>query len=142
MKAETRAQAALDALNALDPVALRSEQVSALAKGLADRHYLRGKDSALQEYAALALGESRQPEAFKLLRDAWDDVVDTEGRSALIRATALHRSEPAFEWLLDIIATGTETLASVAADALAVYERNTKLVEQVQAAKARRSERI
>jgi HEAT repeat protein len=100
--------------------------------------YLQEKDEALQEYAALALGESRRPEALKLLRDAWSDIVNPEGRGALIRAAALHRSEPAFEWLLEIIATGTPKLAAVAVEALSVYERNTKLLEQVNAAKARR----
>src|SRR5580658_6350346 len=93
--------------------------------------YLHEKDEALQEYAALALGESRRPEALQLLRDAWADIVTTEGRGALIRAAALHRSEAAFEWLLEIIASGTPTLAAVAVEALSVYERNTKLIEQV-----------
>jgi len=102
--------------------------------------YLQEKDEALQEYAALALGESRRPEALKLLRDAWSDIVTADGRGALIRAAALHRSEPAFDWLLEIIATGTPKLAAVAVEALAVYERNTKLLEQVNAAKARRAE--
>ena len=100
--------------------------------------YLFEKDDALQEFAALALGESRQPAALKLLCDAWVDVVTPEGRSALIRAAALHRSEPAFEWLLEIIATGTPQLAAAAIEALSVYERNTRLIEQVNAAKARR----
>ena len=102
--------------------------------------FLRAKDEALQEYAALALGESRQPGALKLLRDAWDELVTAEARGALIRAAALHRSDAAFEWLLSIIETGTVKLAEVAADALAVYERNTKLMEQIATAKARRKE--
>ena len=102
--------------------------------------YLHEKDQPLQEYAALALGESRRPEALKLLRDAWTDSVTPEGRGALIRAAALQRSEPAFEWLLEIIATDTPTLAAVAVEALSVYERNTKLLEQVNAAKARRDQ--
>jgi hypothetical protein len=102
--------------------------------------YLRDKDAALQEYAALALGESRRPEALKLLRDAWSDIVTAEGRGALIRAAALHRSEAAFEWLLEIIATGTPRLAAEAVEALSVYERNSRLIEQVNAAKARRDE--
>ncbi|MEJ0007079.1 MAG: HEAT repeat domain-containing protein [Steroidobacteraceae bacterium] len=100
--------------------------------------FLRVKDELLQEYAALALGESRQPEALTLLRGAWDELVSPEARGALIRAAALHRSEPAFEWLLNIIETGTAKLAGAAADALAVYERNTKLIEQIKAAQARR----
>ncbi|HEY6457140.1 MAG TPA: hypothetical protein VIY90_17845 [Steroidobacteraceae bacterium] len=99
--------------------------------------YLHAKDEVLQEYAALALGESRRPEALTLLRDAWADIV-TPARGALIRAAALHRSEPAFAWLLEIIETGTPTLATVAVEALSVYERNAKLLEQVNAAKARR----
>jgi HEAT repeat protein len=104
--------------------------------------YLKQKDEVLQEYAALALGESRRPEAFKPLQDAWDDLVSPQARSALIRGAALHRSEPAFEWLLTIIATGTAKLATAAVDALAVYERNAKLIEQVKAAKARRKDPI
>ena len=102
--------------------------------------YLRVKDEALQEYAALALGESRRPEALKLLRDAWDELVTPEARGAIIRAAALHRSDAAFEWLLTIIETGTAKLADIAAEALAVYERNTKLIELVKAAKARRKD--
>jgi HEAT repeat protein len=102
--------------------------------------YLRVKDEALQEYAALALGESRLPEALKLLRSAWEQLVTVEARSALIRAAALHRSDAAFEWLLNIIATGPARLADAAVDALAVYERNTKLIEQVKAAQAQRKD--
>lgn len=100
--------------------------------------YLHEKDEALQEYAALALGESRRPEALQLLRDAWADIVTAAGRGALIRAAALHRSEGAFAWLLEIIESGTPMLAAVAVEALSVYERNSKLLEQVNAAKARR----
>ena len=69
--------------------------------------YLRHEDEALREFAALALGESRLPQALALLREAWDDAVGSGTRGALIRAAALHRSEPAFDWLLDIIATGS-----------------------------------
>ncbi|HTC43926.1 MAG TPA: hypothetical protein VK696_02650 [Steroidobacteraceae bacterium] len=104
--------------------------------------YLKQKDESLREYAALALGESRRPEAFKPLHDAWDELVSPEARGALIRAAALHRSESAFEWLLAIIERETGKLATAAVDALAVYERNTKLIEQVKAAKARRKDPI
>jgi HEAT repeat protein len=102
--------------------------------------YLRHEDEARREFAALALGESRHPQALTLLRDAWDDAVGSGTRGALIRAAALHRSEPAFDWLLDIIATGSSAHAQAAVDALSVYERNTRLIEQIQAAQARRSD--
>jgi hypothetical protein len=65
---------------------------------------------------------------------------EVEVRCGAARAAALHRSDGAFEWLLIIIETGTAKLSGVAADALAVYERNTRLIEQVTAAKARRKE--
>jgi HEAT repeat protein len=104
--------------------------------------YLSCSDEALREYAALALGESRRPEALELLRSAWDELVAPEARGALIRAAALHRSEPAFEWLLGIIESGTASHAQTAADALAVYQRNTLLIEQIDAAKAHRKDLI
>jgi hypothetical protein len=102
--------------------------------------YLTHKDEALQEFAALALGESRRPEAFVLLRDAWDELVTTEARGALIRAAALHRSEAAFDWLLMLVETATPQLAGTATEALAVYERNTKLIERLAAVRARRGD--
>lgn len=102
--------------------------------------YLAAKDEVLQEYAALALGESRRPEALELLRKAWDELVSAQARSVLIRAAALHRSEAAFEWLLRIIETGAPKLAATAADALGIYERNGKLMEQVKAAWERRTQ--
>jgi HEAT repeat protein len=105
-------------------------------------HYLMGEDEALREYAALALGESRRPEAFTLLRQAWDDLVSPEARSVLVRAASLHRSEAAFEWLVALIETAPAKLAAVAVEALAVYSRNRKLIEQIDAAKARRQDPI
>ncbi len=104
--------------------------------------YLKGKDAALQEYAALALGESRRPEAFALLRDAWDELITAEPRSVLIRAASLHRSEAAFAWLLNLIETAPARLAGVAVEALAVYTRNTRLMEQMDAARNRRQDPI
>lgn len=103
--------------------------------------FLTHENDALREYAALALGESRHPEALKHLRAAWDEVyVTPDARATLIRAAALHRTEPAFDWLLSIIERDTHAHAAIAVDALAVYERNSKLSERVQAALARRGD--
>jgi HEAT repeat protein len=101
--------------------------------------YLKHEDQAIREYAALALGESRQPLALERLRAAWDDeYVTLEARLTLIRAAALHRSEAAFDWLLSFIEHGTQAHADCAVEALSVYERNSKLIERVQSALARR----
>ena len=96
-------------------------------------------NDGIRDFAALALGESRHARALDRLRAAWDaELLDTEFRSVLIRAAALHRSEAAFDWLLHIIAQGSRIHADVATEALAVYERNEKLAERVKATLANR----
>jgi HEAT repeat protein len=103
---------------------------------------LSDKDDSVRDFAALALGESRHPGALRYLREAWDDVlVRDDMRAVLIRAAAVHRSEAAFDWLISIIENGSAKQAEVAADALSVYERNTKLMERMNAALAGRKRR-
>jgi len=104
--------------------------------------YLASQSDALREYAALALGESRHPQALAQLRAAWEQVyVTREARITLARAAALHRTDAAFEWLLFVIEHEARAHADIAVDALSVYERNLKLGERVQAALARRADR-
>jgi HEAT repeat protein len=100
--------------------------------------YLSEGPDDTRDFAALALGESRHPQALEHLRSAWDGATDKDFRAVLIRAAALHRSEAAFDWLLWIIEHGSAAHAEVAVEALSVYERNSKLNERVQAALARR----
>ncbi|MFL6604428.1 MAG: HEAT repeat domain-containing protein [Steroidobacteraceae bacterium] len=101
--------------------------------------YLSNNNNGVRDFAALALGESRHPQALEHLRIAWEDIRDAANfRTVLIRAAALHRSEVAFDWLISIIEHSTPAHADVAVEALSVYERNTKLVERVQAALAKR----
>jgi HEAT repeat protein len=101
--------------------------------------YLSDENDGVRDFAALALGESRHPRALEHLRTAWDDVHDTGNfHAVLVRAAALHRSEVAFDWLISIIEHDAPAHADVAVEALSVYERNTKLVERVQVALAKR----
>jgi HEAT repeat protein len=101
--------------------------------------HLVSSNEAVRDFAALALGESRHPAALEQLRTAWDDVyVTPQVRAVLIRAAALHRTDAAFDWLIAIIETGSRAQADIAVDALSVYTRNTRLLERVQAALARR----
>ncbi|MEJ1962005.1 MAG: hypothetical protein WDO56_10890 [Gammaproteobacteria bacterium] len=76
------------------------------------------------------------------MRNAWEDVlVAPEMRAVIIRAAAVHRTDAAFDWLISIIEEGAPRQSEVAVDALAVYERNTRLHERVQAALANRKSR-
>jgi HEAT repeat protein len=100
------------------------------------------EDDAVRDFAALALGESRHPQALKFLRERYEGVFVKDGmRAVLIRAAAVHRTDAAFDWLISIIEAGPKKQAEVAADALSVYERNARLVERVKTALARRQER-
>jgi HEAT repeat protein len=103
---------------------------------------LRDSDESVRDYAALALGESRYPAALEQLKGAWNGVlVSPELRATLARAAALHRSDAAFDWLISIVETGSERDSGCAADALAVYGRNIKLMERVNLALAARTKR-
>jgi hypothetical protein len=101
--------------------------------------FLHGDNENIRDFAALALGESRSPKVVEFLRAAWDaSGALGEFPVVLIRAAALNRTEPAFDWLVSIIETGAKKHSAAAVDALAVYERNTKLNERVKEALAQR----
>lgn len=94
----------------------------------------------VRDYAALALGESRHPAALAHLRAAWEDSPRAGGfRAVLIRAAGLHRSSAAFDWLLEIIEHGAQADCDEAAEALSIYERDTRLQERLKAALLKRS---
>jgi HEAT repeat protein len=100
---------------------------------------LHDADEAVRDYAALALGESRQPQALQQLQAAWHDTrTPKDLRSVLARAIALHRTGPAFDWLIDMIEHGTDADADIAADALSVYDRNATLMQRMDTARAAR----
>ena len=97
--------------------------------------YLTSDNQGVRDYAALALGESRNPSAVEHLKTGWKaSGLFGEFPIVLIRAAALNRTEPAFDWLIAIIETGATRHSAAAVEALSVYERNTKLNERVKRA--------
>jgi hypothetical protein len=104
--------------------------------------FLAHNDDAVRELAALALGESRLDAALAPLKEAWDGVLVAETfRRALLRAAAAHRSEAAADWLLAIVAEARVPVALEIVEALALYRRNVKLAERLEAALAERGDR-
>jgi hypothetical protein len=104
--------------------------------------YLAHADDAVRELAALALGESRLDGALAPLKEAWAQVlVSEEFRKTLLRAAAAHRSEAAFDWLLSVVTESRVPVALEAVEALAVYKRNAKLAQRLEAALAQRGAR-
>ena len=100
--------------------------------------YLKNADSAIAESAALALGESRQESAFAVLRDAWEDTFDAERCRTLLLALATLRSEPALNYLLDIVRHEARVHADAALEALRMYQRDEMIWRRVTKAIAER----
>lgn len=93
------------------------------------------REAEIRELAALALGESRLPEALNPLVEAWDDVLpDPSFRRVLIRAAGLHRSDAACDWLLTLVADGDGRFIDDALAALAAQRRSAGLSSRVRVA--------
>ena len=64
--------------------------------------FLPSGDDAAAE-AAIAIAETRDPEAFTTLKKSFDEARDPWFRTALLVAIALTRQDEAFDWLLTLI---------------------------------------
>lgn len=104
--------------------------------------YLDVRDEAVQELAALALGESRLPAALEPLVAAWQGVlVGPSLRRALLRGAAAHRSEPAHAWLLELVRDARPATAADIVEVLALYKHDAKLAGRLEDALRARGER-
>ena len=104
--------------------------------------FLDGANQEIAQYAALALGESRQAAALNTLCTAFDQVyVERQFRRILIRAVALQRSEPAFAWLLDIAAARDTDACELVIEELSIYRTNHKLKARLSQVLALRSDK-
>jgi len=94
------------------------------------------KSPEISEMAALALGESRQPEAFEILRRWWQRTVTSELRLTGLLAIAMLRQDEALEFLLTLVATGNKRDREGAIGALKMYQSDAILWQRVQQAMA------
>jgi HEAT repeat protein len=88
---------------------------------------LAGDDEAVAEQAALALGESRQPAAFPILRDHLEHAPTSSRRRTLLTALVLLRSDEARDFVLGQVATASPATAKHAVDALAIFQHDPTL---------------
>lgn len=100
---------------------------------------MAGKDPALADAAALALGGSRMPGAFALLRDTIDGCVGPARRTRML-AIALLRDTAAWAYLLDCVRNGSTPLAQDAVHALVTFRHDAELCRQLQTAAALRDD--
>jgi len=102
-------------------------EVSAQAGLQIAREWLNDRDPAVRELAALALGQTRLPQAVPLLRDAAERCIDPHERRALWVALGTLRLEPARDALLDQL-DGPDPDAILEALAPYRFDRRTVLL--------------
>lgn len=90
-----------------------------------------GEDVETAEVAALALGESRLPEALDILRNWWEQVKAPELRQTGLLAIATLRHDEALEFLLSLVAEGKISDAKDAIASLGIYRQDERLWQRV-----------
>ncbi|MFZ0544239.1 MAG: hypothetical protein WAM60_02290 [Candidatus Promineifilaceae bacterium] len=100
--------------------------------------FAAGADEVLAESAALALGETSDSRAYKLLYGIWESTVNENKRTMLMLPIALTRQEAAFAFLFEMIRRGPESYARAALDACRIFEYDDSFQERVHAAKGER----
>ena len=96
--------------------------------------YLDSLDLAVAEAALLAIGSSRLPGAFALLKEKSTRTAAGPLRRITLLAIAMLRSDEAIKFLLACLADGTAQTAKDALMALAIFRTNEKVRAQVEAA--------
>jgi hypothetical protein len=112
---------------------LAPDQSLPLVKDLLYAQKLPGleEDVDKAEAAALALSESRLPQAFSILKPWWKGVHDLELRKTGLLAIATLRQPNALEFLLSLIAEGQPQDAIDAIKAMGVYVQDKVLWQRV-----------
>jgi hypothetical protein len=93
--------------------------------------FLTASSDEVAERAALALGESRIPAAFGLLRDAWEQTARPSLRRTLLLALAMLRKDEALEFLMTRLEEDTERVASDVLAALVLYARDEAVRDRI-----------
>jgi HEAT repeat protein len=98
--------------------------------------FLAAADEAIQEAALLALGSSRRPEAFAVLKSFAEKHAGELQEVALV-ALALLRLPAATDYLLTVVSEQSQAVAMAALGALAVYHHDPRVRERADAAVAK-----
>jgi HEAT repeat protein len=95
--------------------------------------FLDAPDDAVAEGAALALAESRRPDALERLKAHWPKAGEESLRNVLLLAMAITRLPAAVDYLLEVLAAGDAADAAAALSALAVHRHNPAVRERIAA---------
>lgn len=93
--------------------------------------FLYNPNHQVQELVALVLGESKQPKALDSLKTWWQGVQDPELRVTGLLSMAMLRTDAAFQFLLNLVAEGSDNTAQEAIKALEIYRQDSDLWQRV-----------
>ncbi len=93
--------------------------------------FLVPADETRCEAAALALGKSRLPEALDPLKACCQQIHSTPLRQQILLAVAMLRLPAAIDYLIDVVASGSEPTAIAALSALKIHNYDPRLRERI-----------
>jgi hypothetical protein len=103
--------------------------------------FLDDPDAEVGALAALALGESHLEGALEILRARWDgEPFKRESDRLLLRAAALHRSEAALDWLIEVAGASDRKSAEVAITELGNYRNSARVRARLETLLAERAD--
>lgn len=102
--------------------------------------FLDAPAPAISELAALALGETRLPEAFAPIKQIWQGTRDRELRQSFLLAIATLQTEEAIQFLLGLVERGNLADAQDALSALHIYQHTADLWHSIQTIAQQRSD--
>ncbi len=103
--------------------------------------YIESEDEEVAEAATLALGESRLPAAYEVLKEKWNRTIGIKNKRVLLAAMAATRLEDAVAFLVSLIDTENVQLAEAVVEALAIYRGNERIRDSARAAVETRGDR-
>jgi hypothetical protein len=101
--------------------------------------FLDGPDETIAEGAALALGESRRPDALEILKGHWPKAGHDSLQRVLLLSIAMTRLPAALDFLLEILACDRNTEATAALTALAIHRHNQSVKDRIAAILAQKA---
>jgi HEAT repeat protein len=102
--------------------------------------FLDSPTESIAEGAALALAESRRPDAFERLKAHWPKVRPGSLQNVLLLAIAITRLPAALEFLLEVLAGDNRAVAEAALAALAIHRHNPAARERIAAVIAKKGD--
>jgi hypothetical protein len=102
--------------------------------------YVDSEDHAIAEAAILALGASRSPRAFAILKDKWERTPVGPSKKVLLLALATSRNEDALTFLLALLETASTAIAAEVLTTLAAQHPAERVRAAIHSALTRRAD--